>query len=136
MKSLFKQLMIGTREYSVTGEVTHIPPTRLAIRAAKAIETLVGIADTNYELIKQIQLREADSILETANLRKEITQLLEQQKVLYSQLTTKDENERVCDGIRKTGTMDSGTGAQSDLFGSDSGSKTDNANSNSSTGGN
>lgn len=136
MKSLFNELVEGTREHLDNGGVILRAPTNLALRAAKTLEVYAGVNDTNNALIQQLQLREAEFVKETVALRLEIAQLLMHQKTLYSELLTKDSNERIRDGQREAGSMDPGTDSQSDLFGSDSGSEINNTSQNSSTGGN
>ena len=136
LQTLYRELTSGTRECSETGQVTLRPPTSLALRAARTLDTFSKVNDTNLELIKQLQHRGEEFVRESHAMCEEINQLLAQQKIMYSQLTTKDQNERVRDGKREAGSVDSGTATQSDLPGRNPGSETNDANSNSSIGGN
>ena len=136
LQTLYRELTSNTRECSETGQVTLKPPTSLALRAARTLDTFAKVNDTNLELIKQLQLRGEEFVKESHAMCEEINQLLAQQKIMYSQLTKKDQNERVRDGKGEASTVDLGATTRSDLPGCNPGSETNNADSNSSTGGN
>lgn len=136
LQTLYRDLVSGTTEYSEAGNVTIRAPTSLALRAARTLDTLSKVNDTNMELINQLQLRGEEFVKESRAMCEEINRLQVEQEIMYSQLTTKDKNERVRDGRGEISSVESGIAAGGDLFGSNPGSETNNADSNSSTGGN
>lgn len=100
MQNLYNELTGSITEYSESGEAKTRPPTPLMLRAARTIQNLVGISETNSATIQSLQtlgIFDHDTIsqlrTELREQSKEIDQLRTQQKSLYSQLLTKEANE-------------------------------------------
>lgn len=73
MQNLYNELTSSISEFKDDGEVTYRPPTVLMLRAAKAIEKLVGINASNMTIIHSLQLRVQENIEELEVLRKELS---------------------------------------------------------------
>ncbi len=110
MNNLYQELVAGKLETLPNGVQSTRAPTSLELRAAKVIQTLVGVNENNNNLIQQMQFRESTHIDDITKYRKDIEELTQQNELL-----TKDKNECVLDGERKASKMDS---RQLNLFGS------------------
>lgn len=119
MQNLYNALVRGETEYK-DNEIIQHPPTSTMLRAARILEALFGENQRNAVVIQALQLRESEALEVIETQRQEIEQLKVQQKKLYHELLTKDENEnlqRICDGKQEVGEV---VCDSSEPYGSDS----------------
>lgn len=68
---IVKHLMSGTIEYKDDTRIHH-PPTALAIRAAKLLQTMNGTNQNNVAMIQSLQIREQEYLAELEALRNQL----------------------------------------------------------------
>ena len=86
MQNLYNLLMQGETEYRDDGIVRH-PPTATSLRAARAIQQLVGTNEGNLQLIHSLQLRVTNYLEDITSVTNSLHETLKELSILREQIT-------------------------------------------------
>lgn len=128
MQNLYNELVGSITEYSENGEARTRPPTPLMLRAARTLQTLVGVNETNTAAIQSLQVHAVEDHDNLARLHAQIRELTKEndqfraeQKNLYTQLLTKENDESLRKNSEQQESQPDRTGSLGDWGGVDFG---------------